>query len=267
MPEFQTVMDIFKILDKSNCRKCNEKTCLAFAAAVHQGRRNLSECPKVPAEILSSFRKPTPSTVIEAVNNAPIESLKKRIGEIDLAEAAMRIGAKWDSGRLILRVFGKEVAVDSTGAFTTDIHINPWVVIPVLTYILEGKGVMPSGRWVPFRELDGGMAWLGLYEQQGEKLLKKVADTYPDLFRDMIELFNGKRVENMYEADISLVLNPLPLIPILVCYWLPEEGMSSSLTLFFDKSVDQNLDIQSIYGLVAGIAHMFEKIAARHGFA
>jgi len=267
MPEFRTIMDILKILDKSNCRACNEKTCLAFAAAVHQGRRALGECPKVPADILASFRKPAPSAVIEAVNNAPIESLKKRIGEIDLEEAARRIGAKYESGRLVLRVFGKEVAVDATGAFTTDIHINPWVVIPVLTYILEGKGVVPSGRWVPFRELDGGMAWLGLYEQQGEKLLKKVADTYPDLFRDMIELFNGKRVENMDEADISLVLNPLPLIPILVCYWLPEEGMASSMTLFFDKSADQNLDIQSIYGLVAGIAHMFEKIAVRHGFA
>lgn len=263
----QTIMDIFKLLNKSNCRKCNEKTCLAFAAAVFQGRRSLDECPDLPRDIARSFQKPVPSPLIEEINNAPIDALKQRLSEIDLREAAARIGAKYESGRLILRIFGKEFGIDATGAITTDIHVNPWVLIPVLTHILEGKGVIPSGRWVPFRELEGGMAWLGLYEQQGEKVLRKVADGYPDLFRDMIELFNGKRVENLYEADISLVIHPLPLFPILVCYWMPEDGMASSLTLFFDKGADQNLDIQAIYSLVAGIAHMFEKLAARHGFS
>ena len=40
-------MEIFTLLDKSNCRKCNEKTCLAFAAAVFQGRKDITECPKL----------------------------------------------------------------------------------------------------------------------------------------------------------------------------------------------------------------------------
>ena len=33
MSQFNTVMDVFKLLEKSNCLKCNEKTCLAFAVA------------------------------------------------------------------------------------------------------------------------------------------------------------------------------------------------------------------------------------------
>ena len=52
----------------------------------------------------------------------------------------------------------------------------------------------------------------------------------------------------------------------MVCYWLPEEGMQSSLNVFFDQSADKNLDIGSIFSLGAGLAQMFTKVALRHGF-
>ena len=41
MPRPQNAMEIFKLLDKSNCRDCGEKTCLAFAGAVYQGRKKI----------------------------------------------------------------------------------------------------------------------------------------------------------------------------------------------------------------------------------
>ena len=43
MPQLNNPMDILKILDKSNCRKCDEATCLAFAAAVARGKRALDD--------------------------------------------------------------------------------------------------------------------------------------------------------------------------------------------------------------------------------
>jgi hypothetical protein len=51
----------------------------------------------------------------------------------------------------------------------------------------------------------------------------------------------------------------------MVCYWLPEEGMQSSLNVFFDQTADKNLDIDSIFSLGAGLAQMFAKVALRHG--
>jgi CO dehydrogenase/acetyl-CoA synthase gamma subunit (corrinoid Fe-S protein) len=45
MGEFKNTMDVFKLLEKTNCRKCNKPTCLAFEAAVFQGQIALSECP------------------------------------------------------------------------------------------------------------------------------------------------------------------------------------------------------------------------------
>ena len=81
----------------------------------------------------------------------------------------------------------------------------------------------------------------------------------------MLHIFNGKRVENHYASDISLVLYPLPRIPMLFCYWKPEDGLDSSLNIFFDSTAEDNLSIEAIYSLGAGLVIMFEKIALRHG--
>lgn len=94
--------------------------------------------------------------------------------------------------------------------------------------------------------------------------MKKVADAYPDFFKDIVEIFNGKPVENHYESDVSLVLHPLPLVPLLICFWKPEDGLPSTLNLFFDANVEKNLPVRSIYGISAGLAVMFEKLAMRH---
>jgi hypothetical protein len=109
------------------------------------------------------------------------------------------------------------------------------------------------------------MDWYRLFGQRCEKPLQKVADNYTGLFRDMLTIFNGKQVKNHYQSDISLVLHPLPLVPLLICYWEPEEGLESSLNLFFDSTAEQNLNIEAIYALGAGLVRMFEKISLTHG--
>ena len=95
--------------------------------------------------------------------------------------------------------------------------------------------------------------------------MKKVADSYPDFFSDLLHLFAGKQVKKHYDSDISLVLHPLPKVPVLICYWKPEDGLESDLNLFFDATAEENLNIGSIFALGTGLVRMFEKIALRHG--
>ena len=95
--------------------------------------------------------------------------------------------------------------------------------------------------------------------------LKELADAYTDLFDDMLRIFDGKQVENHYVSDISLVLHPLPRVPLLVCYWRPDDGMESSLNVFFDSTAEENLHIEAIYMLSAGLVTMLGKLALRHG--
>jgi hypothetical protein len=262
MAELKNPMEILKLLDQSNCRKCGLPTCMAFAASVFKGEKALEECPKLERAVLDRYSgKVASRTPVDRDRDEYVELLKQKIATMDFQEAAERLGEAFSGNALTVRVLGKDFQVDSQGNITTEIHVNPWIAIPVLNYILDGAGLPVSGKWVPFRELEGGKTWHRLFGQRCEKPLKQVADTYTDLFEDMLHIFNGRQVENHYSSDISLVLHPLPLVPVLICYWKPEEGLDSELNLFFDSTAEKNLNIDSLFTLGTGMVTMFEKIA------
>jgi hypothetical protein len=266
MSEFKTLMDIFKLLEKTNCRKCDEKTCLAFAAAVFKGDRPLSDCPQIAPETARMHGgQPKKQIDNELEIEQQLADLREKLTKIDFAEAAKRVAAIYDGTRLVLKIMGKDFGVDAVGKIYTDIHVNPWVAIPILNYILYCKGAPVKGEWVPLRELPNGRDWYRLFSQRCEKPMKKIADSCAELFSDLVDIFNGRPVDGHYQSDVALVLHPLPLVPLLICYWHPEEGMASELNLFFDASAEENLGIGGIYALGAGITRMFERLAVRHG--
>ncbi|MBU3951576.1 MAG: hypothetical protein KKF12_18830 [Proteobacteria bacterium] len=47
MSQFANAMAVFKLLEKSSCRKCNDPTCLSFAAKVFIGHRHRPNVRKV----------------------------------------------------------------------------------------------------------------------------------------------------------------------------------------------------------------------------
>ncbi len=266
MSQFANAMEVFKLLEKSNCRKCNETTCLAFASKVFLGQKNPDLCPCLDPAVLARYQENSkPELPGEKERDQAMEVLKAQLAAIDLELAAQRIGGEFKNGWLTLRIFGKPFALNHQGQFRSDLHINPWIVLPVFAYVLHCQGTPLTGKWAPFRELEGGRAMNGLFVQRGEKPLKKIADTYPGLFEDLTDMFSGQPLERQYESDISLVLYPLPKLPLLICYWKPEDGMESDLNLFFDRSAEQNGGIGMVLGLATGIVRMFEKFALTHG--
>lgn len=267
MAQPKSAFEIFRLLEKSNCRECGEKTCLAFAGAVFLGQRKIHECPKLNLEAVECFAgEPDKRNTHEQNPGDHLEKLKAEIAHLDLAEAAERVGAVFSGDKLTLKVLGKDLSVDANGNLTTEIHINPWVAVPFLKYILHGKGLPASGKWVSFRELRGGRERYPLFQKRCEEPMKKVADVYTPLFDDIVHIFSGRQVDKQFESDISVVLHPLPRVPVMICYWSPEEGLDSSLHIFFDETADRNLDIGSVFTLGTGLAQMFTKIALRHGF-
>ena len=266
MAQFQNLMEILKLLEKSNCRKCNEPTCMVFAAAVFRGDKQLSECPQVPADIIDQYgAQEKRLSNFDKDFDQILEAAPTRLRAMDYAATARRIGGTHDGDKLVFKVMGKDFGVDRTGKFITDLHINPWILGPILAYISKCQGKPVEKRWVPLRELPHGQDWYRFFGQQCEKPLKRLADTYTDLFEDLVEIFNGRQVDNHYQSDVAVVLHPLPLVPILICYWKPEEGMASDLNVFFDATAEDNLGIEEIYAMGTGIVRMFQKLARRHG--
>lgn len=267
MKKPENAMEIFKLLDQSNCRECGEKTCLAFAGAVYQGRRSLDECPRLDEETLNMYAGESGGgNQIEQARDEFLAELKAEAAQTDLKAAAERVGGEYRNGKLTVRICGKNFSVDENGKLSADIHVNPWVAVPFFSYVLHGEGREPTGKWLSFRELKNGAERYPLFQKRCEEAMKGVADRYPELFDDMVFLFGGKRIEDeTFQSDVAVVLHPFPKAPMMICYWKPEDGMDSTLNVFFDEAANDNMDIGALFSLGAGLTQMFEKLAMRHG--
>ncbi len=266
MRQLNNAMDILKILKKTNCGSCQVPTCLAFAAAVFRGEKGLGDCPYIETSEIEQFEVNNgDSRTLDRELEKALAKLGREIAAVDFAASAERLLASFSGGKLTIKCLGKDFIVGSRGEVVSDCHVHGWVTVPLLNYVISCAGKPVSGNWVPFRELKNGSNWSRLFEQRCEKPLKQVADRYTDLFEHMIHIFGAKRAPNAFDSDIAVVLHPLPRIPMLICYWKPEGEMESALNVFFDDTAEDNLVIDCLYRLGAGLVIMFEKIAVTHG--
>lgn len=266
MKKMNNALEIYKNLEKTNCGKCGLPTCLAFAAAVFKGDRRIGECPYVDDALVQRFssEKIEPIT-LEVEQAKALAILRQQVWEIDIFSRTEALGAKRARDQLAIEMLGRDFRVDRHGNITSDCHVHGWVTIPLLHYVLGCKGTPMSGKWVPFRELPNGPSWNPLYMQRCERPLKKIADSHTDLFEDMVTIFQGRPANGKFDSDISLIMKPLPRLPILVCYWKPEADLESAINIFYDAVSEENLNMEALYILIGGMVNMFEKIRDTHG--
>ncbi|MFW8601078.1 DUF3786 domain-containing protein [Desulfobacterota bacterium M19] len=257
-------LEIYKILPKTNCGKCLLPSCLAFSAAVVEGRKKLRDCPELGSALSEELSADIPSLATPEFEQAEfMDKLQDKVASVDFQALAPLIGAVVKDDSLVVNSLGKDFMVRRQGTLVSECHINPWVQAPLLSYITSKNHAEITGRWISLREIKGGVDWQGLFTSRCEMPLRKLADDNPHLLEDIIELFAGREVE-WYQADIALILYPLPKFPILICYQSPEDDLESLLTIFFDECCAVNLQIKSIFTLCAGLVRMFTKIAEHH---
>jgi hypothetical protein len=257
MSKIKTPLQVYKLLPQSNCGDCGVSTCMAFAAAVIKQEKRLADCPFLGKATLDLYEGQVERQVnIESIREAALNDLQKKIAVVDLFSRAERLG--------VVKCLGKDFEIDARGVVMSQCHTHAWFSIPLLNYLLFSRGEDNTGRWVPFRELEHGRTWSPLFERRCELPLKYIADTHGDLFEDLISMFSGVSSFNNFSSDISVVLYPLPKVPILVCYWKPEEDLESRIHLFFDDTAEKNLPVESLFTLGTGLVRMLEKIAHTH---
>lgn len=266
MPGFRNAMEIFRLLPGNNCRKCLNPTCLAFAVAAFEGDRRLSDCPYLDGSILDKCESQPPQwMIIEQEFRKALEPLKHKVSAVDFPSSIERLGASLSGDQLVINCLGKDFLVRPDGDVVSACHVHAWTTVPLLDYIVSCSGKTPSGKWLPFRELKDGVSWGPLFSEQFEIPLKRIADANADLFETMVQIFSGRAEPSPIGADISIVLRLLPKLPILLCYWKPDDGLGSFLKVLVDTTAEDNLNIESIFILCVGVMRMFAKVADSHG--
>ncbi len=256
---------VYSVLPKNNCGRCQLPSCLAFAASAASGQKPLADCP-----LLDS---PTKERLAAALHGRPeqelykfvndLSELEEQIAGLDFAVIAPRIGAAVKDGRLLIPSFGKAFEIDRQGRMRSECHVMPWVQYPLLAYAASSQHQLPTGAWISFRDLPGGLDVHNLFCKRCELVLKRLADAHPGLLHDLAELFQGTEAAG-FAADTALILHPLPHFPILICWQAPEDGLESSLSILFDTCCKVNLPVKAAFSLCIGLAQMFEKIALLH---
>lgn len=265
MSKLRTPLEVYKLLPKSNCGQCMVSTCIAFAAAVIKREKRLAACPHLDKNTVVSLEGTIEKQGnLESIQEESLKELKQNVLEADLPQRAERLGGRMNRETLIIQCLGKDFEVDARGSIASHCHTHAWFSITLLDYLLKGRGEDVTGRWVPFRELKNGGTWSRLFTRRCEQPLKQIADSHSELFEDLITMFSGQSSFNNFSSDISVVLYPLPKVPILICYWKQEDGMESKLHVFFDDTAEKNLPLQSLFTLGAGIVRMLEKIMVKH---
>ncbi len=61
-----TVMELYQLLPKTNCKKCGESTCMAFAVALLSRKKNIIDCPPVLLEDLKKQKEKLESLLLPA---------------------------------------------------------------------------------------------------------------------------------------------------------------------------------------------------------
>jgi hypothetical protein len=265
MTRFKTPLEIYALLPKKNCGECGIATCLAFAAAVLKGEKQPSDCPLLDQAALAKLGGAISRQInLESIRDEQLKELKQKIANQDIVSRVRQLGAASNGKSITIRCLGKDFEVDGQGAVASQCHTHAWFSLPLLDYILHCEGAESTGKWVPFRELPKGKTWNPLFEQRCEKPLKRIADSHNDLFESLVSMFSGTSASRVFNSDVSVILFPLPRVPMLVCYWRPEEGMESQLHLFFDETVERNLSVESLFTMATGIVRMLERIMYRH---
>lgn len=258
-----THLDIFRRLNKSNCRQCGVPTCLAFAIAVMNGDKKFSDCPHLNPEEAEEMDRKIVKRGRDKELASLMEPLKQEIVKKDFRSVATGLGAGYDGKRLHVQCLGKDFTVDRNGTVESLIHINKWVILPLLHYIIRGGSAPLTGRWVSFEELKRASAVTRYFEKRCVEPLRQLAEAHTDIFFDLITIFGGRDAEG-FTADCARIIYPLPRVPFLILYWKPEGNFESRMKVLFDSSVDAYLEVDFIIALGRGIVEMMKRILARH---
>lgn len=260
-----SVIELLKHLPKNNCKECGQASCMAFATLAIGGSVKFAACPYLDSEIVGTFSTELQNqkTFLETQQDS-LQIVREKLQKVDFSVIAPKIGARYIEDMLLVECLGRNFMLDTEGNLHSECHNNVWVQVPLISYVLNCKGVDFTGKWVKFDELDGVMSWTNFFRRRCEDTFHQVVDEDPELFFDILDLFGAEKIENQFSADYSVIIRPLPKIPFLACYWKAEDEFESTFSLFFDKSINYNIDVDSIYALGRGIIEMIKKIIVRH---
>lgn len=123
---------------------------------------------------------------------------------------------------------------------------HPLLELLTLAYLLQVKPGWLANDMIAVQELKDAQFFQGPHELKTDMVLEQFGYDIEG-FSNAANKLGGVRVQM---ADIACKLRPFPKIPLYFLMWRGDDEFKPRLTILFDRSIDQHLSADAIWGLV-----------------
>ena len=247
-------VELYKKLPRKNCGKCRSKTCMPFAFSLMSGAAELSECPELTGTEIAELEK---SVQKSNWREELVIKLQKEIMTIDFSQIAQGIGAVIQEGSLVIKYMGSDYSISPDGHISAQGRITPWTKILLLHYLRTRGNALLTGKWVSYRDLRSGMVKAASFLRECEDPLRALLDKGVDVIAGILRLLGAEAVGDS-AAPHAWQMSLLPKVPVMILYWPQEDEFESKVSILFDSTADQFLDIESLMFLGEGLIESIE---------
>lgn len=256
-----SVVDLYKdVLPKTNCKECGFPTCLAFAGMVVSEKHPLSNCPHIEPEVLERCQSELDEQYASGkwlkrdMAQDALEWAKERAASMKIEDLPDRIGGelihKNNDDALELPYFSDSIIISKEGITKKNgSDLTRWEQVFIYNHMAQGGRKFPTGLWKGFVEFPNTVSKIkSMVDHVEAPLVEKFTGKLDALLAAAKRIGGKDQTEEIKSADLSLLFDPLPRIPVMLLFWdeEEEEGFEAKVKLLFDETIVEHLDIESI---------------------
>ena len=186
-----------------------------------------------------------------------LHDLLIQIREEKASANASFLGGSIRGGKACIPVFGQEWCVEDDAVCRDGRKLDTIGSILVARYLLQGGRGEIRGTWVPYRDLKDGAQFSSFIKANLEEPIARTFSGNVGVLRDRLGTLGAKPHKGEFSADLVLVVEPLPKVPVLSLFWDRDDEFPASFQFLFDASAAVYLDLES---LAAELQYVFLKI-------
>jgi hypothetical protein len=180
----------------------------------------------------------------------------EELAKLDPASVAENSVSKYDQDKaeFIVNYFENEYLIVPSKSRIFDSEgnvVDPFNSVLILHYLIYAKPIEPEGKFISFRELEGGDVYYDAFQRRSVIPLINSFGSNLEAFKEV-----GKRIlaKEVQHGDVAFQIQVFPKIPVTVILWAGDDEVSPSANLLFDASIKELLpteDAAVIGGIVA----------------
>lgn len=135
----------------------------------------------------------------------------------------------------------------------------------LLLHYLQGawasRGARVTGEWIAFQDLPDGRFYLDAFQRRAKNPLVQGFGEKPErLLEIATTAYGAKRAE---QGDFSVIVTPLPLIPVALVLWGGDEEFPPDGNILFDRSITRLLSAEDVAWLSGMVVYPLVGMARR----